>query len=64
MSVTGMSQGYYPVEPDAKGIRRLRASFTAEAVADGADAAIHRLHGRALEDVEGMIASELKRVPH
>jgi hypothetical protein len=59
-SVVAMAQGYYPVKPDAKGIHRLSASFSATEVIPTPNAAMQRLHGLTLPDAEALLAKELE----
>jgi hypothetical protein len=58
-AVTGMAQGHYPLVSDAKGMRRLTASRGALEVAADANAAVKRLDGRSVEEVEALVYSEL-----
>jgi hypothetical protein len=65
LAVAGMAQGYYPVRKDEKGVPRLCAAFSdvtfAGDGADNADAAMRRLNGRTVSDVESMLANEVPR---
>jgi hypothetical protein len=56
-SVTEMTQGYYPVKPDEKGVARLRASLF-DGVIDKPDSAMHRLHGRTLPEARDLFVKE------
>jgi hypothetical protein len=58
--VSAMAQGHYPVQADAKGVRVLRAhklSFAKLA----SDAAIVRLDGRTVGEVEAFVYQEVAR---
>lgn len=58
--VTAMSQGHYPILADAKGARRLRAhSLTLKQMTS--DAAVVRLDGRTVVEVEGLVYQEVAR---
>jgi len=59
-AVTGMAQGHYPLVSDAQGMRRLTASRGALEVAADANAAVKRLEGRSLEEVESLVYAELR----
>jgi hypothetical protein len=58
-AVTGMAQGHYPLVTDAQGIRRLVASHGAVEMPATAAAAVKRLDGQSVEDVEKLIYAEL-----
>lgn len=58
-AVTGMAQGHYPLVSDAQGMRRLTASRGALEVAADGNAAVKRLDGRSVEEVEALVYSEL-----
>jgi hypothetical protein len=58
-AVTGMAQGHYPLVTDPQGVRRLTMSRGAVEVRMTAAAAIKRLDGQSVEDVEKMIHAEL-----
>jgi hypothetical protein len=60
-AVTGMAQGHYPLQADARGIRRLRADLQAADQAVFAEAAVHRLAGRTVSEVEALVAQEMAR---
>lgn len=60
-AVTGMAQGHYPVVTDKQGTRRLTMSRGALEVATTTTAAVKRLDGRALDEVEALVYSELGR---
>jgi hypothetical protein len=62
--VTGMSQGLYPLRADAQGIRRLKAATGQLSLwGNQADAAVQRLDGRTVLEVESMVYEELSRGP-
>jgi hypothetical protein len=59
-AVTAMSQGHYPILADDKGARRLRAHvLTLKAMTS--DAAVIRLDGRTVVEVEGLVYQEVAR---
>jgi hypothetical protein len=60
-SVMAMAQGAYPIEPDAKGVHRLRAHVEALELRGATDAAVIRLDGQSLEDAEALVAEALTR---
>ncbi len=58
--VTAMAQGHYPILADVQGARRLRAhpiAFTRPTP----DAAVLRLDGRTVSEVEGLVYQEVAR---
>jgi hypothetical protein len=58
--VTAMSQGHYPILADIKGARRLHApSLTLRQMTS--DAAVVRLDGRTVAEVEGLVYQEVAR---
>jgi hypothetical protein len=63
-AVTGMAQGHYPVQADDQGVKRLRAAAGLVELLGGAnlaDSAVHRLDGRTVTEVEGLVAGEIQR---
>lgn len=60
--VTGMSQGHYPLTTD--GSRRLHAITNGLEMQAGPDAAVHRLDGRTVSEVESLVFQELTRGTH
>jgi hypothetical protein len=59
-AVTAMAQGHYPLASDAQGIRRLTASRGALEVVADSSAAVKRLDGRSVQEVESLIYTELR----
>lgn len=59
--VTEMAQGYYAVQPDVSGVKRLRARVGDLELAITPESAVHRLDGRSLTDAEADLARELVR---
>jgi hypothetical protein len=60
-AVSGMAQGHYPLQADRQGLRRLHADLQAAEQAAFADAAVHRLAGRTVNEVETLVAAEVAR---
>lgn len=61
LRVTAMSQGHYPVRADQHGVHRLRSGVSSLELV-GENAAVRRLAGRTLSEVQSMIAAELDSV--
>lgn len=59
-AVTAMSQGHYPILADDKGARRLRAHALSLKNLNR-DAAVVRLDGRTVVEVEGLVYEEVTR---
>jgi hypothetical protein len=59
-AVTAMSQGHYPILADDKGARRLRAHALSVRQMPS-DAAVVRLDGRTVVEVEGLVFQEVAR---
>lgn len=58
-AVTAMAQGHYPVEVGVGGVERLRSATGDLELLNTANAAVLRLHGRTLSEVEGFLSEEL-----
>jgi hypothetical protein len=58
--VTAMAQGHYQLMADGKGLRRLKANMISFAKTTPA-AAVVRLDGRTVVEVEGLVAEEVAR---
>lgn len=61
LAVTGMAQGYYPIERDHEGVERLRAAVSDLELRDVPDAAVRRLHGSSMAEAEAVLSEELAR---
>jgi hypothetical protein len=61
LAVTAAAQGYYPVFADAGGVARLNSAIADLELLDAQDAAVHRLVGRSLDEVEVFLSDELVR---
>jgi hypothetical protein len=57
--VTAMAQGHYPLQPDSRGVHRLRAGFEQVVISDLPDAAMRRLDGRTMPEAADLIAREV-----
>jgi hypothetical protein len=57
--VTAMAQGHYPLQPDARGVQRLRANFDAVSISDLPEAAMRRLDGRTTPETAELLAREV-----
>lgn len=63
LRVTAMSQGHYPIKADEHGVHRLQSGLSSLELL-GENAAVRRLAGRTLSEVQSMIVAELDRVGH
>jgi len=66
LCVTGMAQGHYALRPDLTGELRVMGSPDLPALKRPQDAALHRLMGRSIPDVEQLVLDCLARsgAPH
>jgi len=58
--VSGMAQGHYAIQPDEQGVPRLLANGE-HLLNIGAEAAVRRLHGRTVPEVEQIVLTERTR---